>query len=433
MSAGATPRPTLAGSRRRPDKDIGFPAKPSGNTPRAAAPRPRIGGDATPAAVSPIAASAAAMRDSKRSQREASPPIRSGCSIRPATRPSGWRTAGTTPIAALPRTARHGLPASAGSACCAVDRSTARRAISAPLRGSAMTRTCAITRTGFAWHASCHEVVCMKSRTVATFAAAKAALAIGSSLVVLGPVGSADDKPAGAVVIVSRATKACFSASVQVTGLLVARKEALVTLDADGYRITEILAKEGDQVTAGQTLVRLTRQEGGPVPGAPPAGAPTGAGPAGAQAPPTTATLKAPAAGTVTRATAILGATANPRADPLFRITIDGEVELEAEIPSIHVPKLAPGQTARVEIDDGRELSGFVRVVPAEINPTSQLGRVRVSIERDPSLRLGSFARGTIDASRSCGVSVPKAAVQFRTEGTSVQVVRNRVVETRRV
>jgi hypothetical protein len=117
----------------------------------------------------------------------------------------------------------------------------------------------------------------------------------------------------------------------------------------------------------------------------------------------------------------------------LFRIAIDGDIELEAEVSSIHVPKLAVAQTARVETEDGRELTGSVRLVPAEINPVSQLGRVRIAVERDPALRLGSFAKATIDASRSCGVSVPKSAVLYRTEGTSVQVVRNHKVETRRV
>jgi HlyD family secretion protein len=245
-----------------------------------------------------------------------------------------------------------------------------------------------------------------------------------------------DAKPAGAIVLVSKATKACFSASVRVTGFLVARREAMVTLDVDGYRISEIMANEGDRVTAGQQLVRVTRQDGG---GAPPGGAPPGGAPGGAQAAqqmPANMVLRAPAAGTVVRATAALGATANPgdpRAEPLYRIAVDGEIELEAEVPSIHVPKLAPGQTARVDVEDGREINGYVRLVPAEINPMSQLGRVRVSVERDPSLRYGSFARATIDASRSCGISVPKAAVLYRTEGTSVQVVRDKKVETRRV
>jgi HlyD family secretion protein len=267
-------------------------------------------------------------------------------------------------------------------------------------------------------------------RSAAVMAATRAALTIGFVFIASGGMARAEPaKPAGATVIVAKATKACFSASVQVTGFLVARREALVTLDIDGYRITEIQAKEGDSVTAGQSLVRLTRQEGSPQPGAPP-GAPAGAAP---PAPPATMFLRAPAAGTVTRAAATIGATANPRADPLFRIAIDGEIELEAEVPSIHVPKLATGKNARVEIEDRRELTGFVRLVPAEINPMSQLGKVRIGVERDPSLRLGSFGRATIDADRSCGISVPRAAVLYRTEGTSVQVVRERVIETRRV
>jgi len=285
------------------------------------------------------------------------------------------------------------------------------------------------------------EADVMNSSAVRTLAKT---LAIGLAAAVASTsVRSAEDakeaKPAGAVVIVAKATKACFSASIQVTGFLVARKEAIVTLDADGYRVSEILAKEGDKVTSGQTLVRLTHQETnqgtGPSAGAAPsagAGPPAGGGGAPPAAP-TTLNLKAPAAGTVTHSTAVVGATANPRAEPLFRIAIDGDIELEAEVSSIHVPKLAAGQTARVEIEDGRELTGSVRFVPAEINPVSQLGRVRIAVERDPALRLGSFAKATIDASRSCGVSVPKSAVLYRTEGTSVQVVRDRKVETRRV
>jgi HlyD family secretion protein len=43
------------------------------------------------------------------------------------------------------------------------------------------------------------------------------------------------------------------------------------------------------------------------------------------------------------------------------------------------------------------------------------------------------FARATIDADRSCGISVPRSAVIYRTEGTSVQVVSGDVVQTRKV
>jgi len=97
------------------------------------------------------------------------------------------------------------------------------------------------------------------------------------------------------------------------------------------------------------------------------------------------------------------------------------------------VPKLETRQSVRIVTEDNRDLTGRVRTLPAQIEPQTQLGRVRISVEPHPALRVGEFARATINASRSCGVSVPKAAVLHRTEGTSVQVVRGNVVETRRV
>jgi multidrug efflux pump subunit AcrA (membrane-fusion protein) len=214
----------------------------------------------------------------------------------------------------------------------------------------------------------------------------------------------------GAIVIVARATTACFSAEVRVNGILLARAPAMVSPEVEGFRITQINVKEGDRVTSGQQLARLSR----PADNA-------------------TALLRAPAAGIVVRSTAVLGALASARAEPVFTIAIDGDIEVLADVPSIYIPKIAAGQTARVELEDNRDLPGRVRTVPSEINPQTQLGQVRISIETDPSLHIGTFARATIDASRSCGVSVPRAAVLYRTEGTSVQVVRDRVVETRRV
>jgi multidrug efflux pump subunit AcrA (membrane-fusion protein) len=237
---------------------------------------------------------------------------------------------------------------------------------------------------------------------------------------------AAEPQAPGAEVMAVKAVTYCFSDTIGVTGFLVPREEAIVNLDADGYRISETLVKEGATVTSGQELVRLTRlsAEGQNVP------APPGARPG-----PATMVLKAPAAGLVTRSTATVGAVASLRAEPLYRIMINSEIELEVEVPSIQLPKLrADGrQTARVEVENGTEVTGRVRLVPGEVDRMTQLGRVRLSIDPNPSLRIGMFARAAIDASRSCGVAVPRSAVTYRTEGTSVQVIRNGVVETRRI
>jgi multidrug efflux pump subunit AcrA (membrane-fusion protein) len=253
----------------------------------------------------------------------------------------------------------------------------------------------------------------MKASVPVMTTAAGAAFIVVASLATAGRT-EPTSQPAAQVVVV-RATSACFSSTIRVTGFLVARKEVLVSLDARGTRVIEVLAGEGDRVTLGQTLVRLDRD-----------------GPDTSAA--KTVTLRAPAAGIITRSTAAVGATASPLSpEPLFRIAVDNEIELEAEVPSIHVPALAPGQTARAEIAAGRELSGQVRLVPAAIDQKTQLGRARISLERDPLLRIGMFARATIDAKRSCGISVPRSAVRYRTQGTSVQVVRDNIIETKLV
>ena len=233
----------------------------------------------------------------------------------------------------------------------------------------------------------------------------------------------AADPPAqtGALVIVVRATNGCFSDQVRVTGFLVPRKVAVVSVDDEGFKITDVLVSEGDQVISGQDLARLNRQAS-QNPRAP-----------GGSVSARSTTLRAPVAGLVMSSTAMVGAMASPQAGPLFRINTNNEIELEVEVPSQQVPKLKPGATARISIDDGRERNGRVRLVDAQIDQRTQLGQARLSVDKDPSLRVGIFARATIDATRSCGISVPSSSIIYQTEGTSVQVVRNDVIETRRV
>jgi multidrug efflux pump subunit AcrA (membrane-fusion protein) len=216
----------------------------------------------------------------------------------------------------------------------------------------------------------------------------------------------------GARVIVARATKACFSDVVRGTGFFVPRREALVGAETEGLKVSELLVREGDLVTENQELARLTPP---PAPGA---------------AKPAPVSLRAPAAGLVTKVNSIVGAPASPQAGPMFRISINNEIELDAEIPAIHLLKLSPGATARISRDDEPDLFGRVRLVSPEIDRRTQLGHVRLALSNNPSLRVGMFARANIDAKRSCdGVAIPRSAIDHLT----VQVVKGNTVETRRV
>jgi hypothetical protein len=238
------------------------------------------------------------------------------------------------------------------------------------------------------------------------------------------PARSAEPAPESetqtiAQVIVVRVTNACFSAAIRVTGYLAARDEAVVQLGG-GEKVVEVLAAEGDKVTVDQILARVSRQSVDP------------SKPGGSTA--ETVAVKAPAAGVIVKSTALVGATPSVlQRAPLFAIAINNQIELEAEVPSIYVPQLSPGQNATVQLPDRSELSGKVRLVPAAIDQKTQLGRARIILEDAPNLRYGMFTSATISADRSCGISVPNSAVTYRTDGTSVQVVRNDAIETRRI
>jgi multidrug efflux pump subunit AcrA (membrane-fusion protein) len=235
-----------------------------------------------------------------------------------------------------------------------------------------------------------------------------------TAVIIAGPVDIASLRAqefGSPSVVVARATNACFSDMVRGTGFFVPRREAVVGADTEGSRVSEILVHEGDLVTENQELARL----------APPS--PPGA------AKPAPISLRAPAAGMVIQVNTIVGAPASPQAGPMFRISINDEIELDAEIPAVEVLKLNPGATARISRDDEPDLVGRVRLVAPDIDRRTQLGHVRLSLTNNPSLKVGMFARANIDAKRSCGVAVPRSAIDHLT----VQVVKGDTVETRRV
>jgi multidrug efflux pump subunit AcrA (membrane-fusion protein) len=224
------------------------------------------------------------------------------------------------------------------------------------------------------------------------------------------------DTSGNALVTVAKATNACFSDLVRVTGFIVPRREAVVGVDQEGSKVTDLFVREGDVVTDNQELARLTPA---------PALSGGGARPASGAA----ISLRAPAAGLVTEVRTVVGAPASPQAGPMFRISVNNEIELDAEVPGFHVLKLNPGATVRISRDNAPDLVGRVRLVSPQIDRTNQLGHVRVSLANNPSLKIGMFARANIDAKRSCGVAIPRTAIDHLT----VQVVKGNTVETRRV
>src|SRR6201989_1912883 len=167
------------------------------------------------------------------------------------------------------------------------------------------------------------------------------------------------EKPGQALVVVTKSTNACFSDLVRVTGFVVPRREAVVGPDQEGSKVTDLYVREGDTVADNQELARLSAPPQQP----------------GQQQRPNQGpiSLKAPAAGLVTEVKTIVGAPASPQAGPMFRIAVNNEVELDAEVPSVPLLKLNPGATVRISRDDAPDLSGRVRLVSPAIDCPKQL------------------------------------------------------------
>lgn len=244
----------------------------------------------------------------------------------------------------------------------------------------------------------------------------------------IGPA-SAESTPEGTSVLGVRAGSACLRETVRVTGFALPREESGAGLPLDGYRITEILAGEGDSVTSGQELLKAVRQPDA----------------SGAQRPPGPETLsvRAPIAGRITRLSARIGTVtgAGPAPppgpggmpEPMVRIMGEAGIDLLIDVPSPYAAKIRMGAAARVVPDDGPEIRGTVRVAVSEVDPKTQLGRARLTLDPPTALRPGQFASAVIETARDCGLSVPRSAVSYPNGVPTVQVLNGTAVETRSI
>jgi RND family efflux transporter MFP subunit len=143
--------------------------------------------------------------------------------------------------------------------------------------------------------------------------------------------------------------------------------------------------------------------------------------------------VRAPASGLVSSKNVRVGALATGVGGAMFKIIAHGEIELDAEVPEAQLARVKAGQPAFVTIPGIGEVTGKVRLVSPEIDKATRLGRVRISLQSDESLRIGGFGRGTVVTANGRGLALPASAVLYGPDGPTVQVVVDRRVRTRPV
>jgi multidrug efflux pump subunit AcrA (membrane-fusion protein) len=225
------------------------------------------------------------------------------------------------------------------------------------------------------------------------------------------PVRADDDEPKGPAISTLKATKACFSNIVEVSGTILARDEAQAQVrpDRPGLKVAEVLADAGDVVTAGQVLARLSTDGG-------------------------LQNITAPNAGLVIGSTAVVGAIASARGEALFTILTRYDYDLIGLVPVVDLGKLAVGQQASIRvIGIPNDIDAKVRRIAPTTEPNVQLGQAFIGITTNRKLPINASGRALIKVGQSCNVSVPLSAVQYGPAGTVVQVVRRSRIETKRV
>lgn len=254
------------------------------------------------------------------------------------------------------------------------------------------------------------------------------------------------------------------------TGTIAARDEMPINVEGEGGRIAAVLVEVGDQVRAGQVLARLDTSVLQPQVGSLEAAldearanaglaqadyrraaavAASGALSAqeierrksvavGAEAKVKVAAaqlqeararlrrteIRAPQAGLVLTRSAEVGQTASGGAEPLFRLSRGGRIEMRGQVAEQDLPRLSPGQAVQVRVTGvDAPFAGTVRLLGAVIDTKTRLGSVRVDLEPHPNLRPGAFARAEVQVGKGRRPVLPQSAVLSDADGTYVVVV----------
>lgn len=127
--------------------------------------------------------------------------------------------------------------------------------------------------------------------------------------------------------------------------------------------------------------------------------------------------IVAPADGVIAKRNAEAGALTGT--DALFHIIKDGTVELAADAGADELPLLQNGAQAQVSVRGRDEaVGGTVRLVPPEIDSSTRLGKVRITLAHSDGLYTGTYGEANIRLpSYHAAAALPETAVSFDSEG----------------
>lgn len=142
--------------------------------------------------------------------------------------------------------------------------------------------------------------------------------------------------------------------------------------------------------------------------------------------------ILAPDDGTVSASSATLGAVVQTGQE-LFRLIRRNRLEWRAELPASQLTQIHPGMRASITTSGNNPIHGKVRIVAPTVETHTRNGLVYVDLPGNTDARPGMFARGEIDIARSNELTLPQRAMLLRDGFSYVFLLDkdNRVIQTK--
>ncbi len=140
--------------------------------------------------------------------------------------------------------------------------------------------------------------------------------------------------------------------------------------------------------------------------------------------------VKAPVAGLIVARNATLGAIATAAGQPMFTMEKDGALELRADVAEADLQRLAKGQGATLKaVGLEGAFRGTIHLIEPAIDPSTRLGRARISVDRADGLITGMFVEAEITVASRTAPAVPVTAVGSDGNAATVMRVTDGLVE----
>ena len=98
----------------------------------------------------------------------------------------------------------------------------------------------------------------------------------------------------------------------------------------------------------------------------------------------------------------------------LFQLVRQRRVEWRAEITGKQLSALKPGQTAKVTLPDGQQVSGRLRLVGPTLDSNTRNGLAYIDLPVGSAASPGMYVRGEIDTGQALALTVPSSVVVQR-------------------